>query len=318
MSARWEQWVAFWSETEHPRSLALLRILLGVVLLADLLTIVQLDLVVPLFGVDAIGGLSGVDAQGAAPWIYRLLPHTVLGAHLFHGAMVVSALGLTLGLFTRTSAVAFLLLSAQWHHVLPGADRGIDILCRDVLLFLAFSGTGRFWSLDALWSTGRLAPNVRIGAWARRLVMGQLVLMYFVAGLLKNGEGWFPWGDGAALFRILQDPAIARFDFAWLADQPWFFLTQVGSWGTLIFQYSYPIVLLWLWYRATPDRPGRLRALSNRLHLEWWWIGTGAVFHLLLAATCELGIFPWAMLALYPAWVAPDQWPGVQRADASA
>ena len=31
------------------------------------------------------------------------------------------------------------------------------------------------------------------------------------------------------------------------------------------------------------------------------------MFHLALAATTELGIFPWAMLALYPVWLHPDE-----------
>ena len=68
----------------------------------------------------------------------------------------------------------------------------------------------------------------------------------------------------------------------------------------------YPLVLLWIHYRNTPDRPGRLRAFANRWHLDLVWIGTGALFHILLAATMELGIFPWGMLALYPAWLRPE------------
>ena len=47
--------------------------------------------------------------------------------------------------------------------------------------------------------------------------------------------------------------------------------------------------------------------------IEWVWIGIGAVFHLGLALTTELGIFPWAMLALYPAWVHPDDWSALLR-----
>jgi hypothetical protein len=44
--------------------------------------------------------------------------------------------------------------------------------------------------------------------------------------------------------------------------------------------------------------------------LEYVWLSLGVVFHLALALTTELGIFPWAMLALYPAWLHPDEWAG--------
>jgi hypothetical protein len=43
-----------------------------------------------------------------------------------------------------------------------------------------------------------------------------------------------------------------------------------------------------------------------RRHLEWVWITVGMLFHGALAATMNLGIFPWAMLALYPIWVDPE------------
>ena len=35
------------------------------------------------------------------------------------------------------------------------------------------------------------------------------------------------------------------------------------------------------------------------------WIATGVVFHLGIAMTLKLGIFPWGMLALYPVLFAP-------------
>jgi hypothetical protein len=131
--------------------------------------------------------------------------------------------------------------------------------------------------------------------------------MYFLAGIQKTGIHWYPMGHFAALYFILQDPAIARWDFRWLAHQPWFFLTQVGSGTTIAFQDTYPLVLLFRWWRWHPGVGGRVAAFARRWGLEWWWISTGAFFHLALAATTELGIFPWAMLALYPVWLHPDE-----------
>ncbi len=142
--------------------------------------------------------------------------------------------------------------------------------------------------------------------------------MYWLAGLQKVGVHWWPPGHYAALYFILLDPAIARHDFTVLPVMPFFRLTQLGALVTILFQDTYPIVLLLRYLRATPERGGRLRAWLARVPwLEWIWIGLGAAFHLILAFTTELGIFPWAMLALYPAWVHPDDWPFVSRSTAS-
>ncbi|MCB9697560.1 MAG: HTTM domain-containing protein [Alphaproteobacteria bacterium] len=310
MSAAWTAWVRLWAEREHPRSLALVRILLGSCITWDLLQIRWYGLVTALFGVQQIGGLSDALTRANTPLWYRVVPGTEFGAFGLHTLMLMLALSLTLGFFTRSSALLLLLAWGQFADIVPAADRGIDTLCRDVLMLFVFAEAGRWCSLDALVRTGSIwGDGQAVGAWARKLLVLQIVAMYFLAGIQKTGMHWWPPGHFAALYFILQDPAIARIDFSWLEKQPFFLLTQLGSLGTLVFQDSYPIVLLLRYWRSTPEKGGRLRTLANRHPwLEWVWIGTGAVFHLLLAATCELGIFPWAMLALYPAWVHPDDW----------
>ncbi|MEM6928055.1 MAG: HTTM domain-containing protein [Myxococcota bacterium] len=302
----WERWVAFWAVQEHPRALAVVRICLGLVILYDFVQIWVLDLVPLLFAPGHVGGLSPIDATNASPWFYDLFPRTVASGRLLHAIITVSAFAFTVGAFTRTAALVLLLSWAQHAQILPAADRGIDTLCRDVLWIFLFADAGATWSIDAVRRTGSwFGDGTDIGAWARRLVVLQLVAMYFLAGVQKGGIHWYPMGYFASLYFILQDPAIAQFDFGFLANQPFFFTTQVGTAVTIVFQDTYPLVLLWAHYRNTPDQPGRLRAFANRWRLEWWWIGTGALFHVLLAATTELGIFPWAMLALYPAWLRP-------------
>lgn len=303
----WQRWIGFWAELEQPHPLALVRICLGLVVFWDFMEIWHLDLVVPLFGASDIGGLSDSAQRPNPPLAYQLLPATAQGAKLLHAAITVSAFSFLCGLFTRTSALVLLLSWAQFSMVLPASDRGIDTLCRDVLLIFVFAPGGAVWSVDAMIRTGRFSGDgTPVGAWARRLIVLQLVVMYFMAGVQKSGIHWWPMGHYAALYFILQDPAIARYDFSYLEHQPFFFFTQLGSAGTMAFQISYPLVLLWIYYRNTPDRGGRLRAFANRWHLEWAWIATGAIFHVLLALTTELGIFPYAMLALYPAWLRPQ------------
>jgi hypothetical protein len=309
----WLAWVRLWEGTEHPRSLALVRILLGLVILWDFVEIARLDLVVALFVDQAAGGLSDAGTRSSPPWIVAWFGAGETTGRVLHATITFAAASFVLGLFTRTSALVLLVAWAQFAGVLPAADRGIDTLCRDVLVVFLFARSGGWLSIDAVRRTGSVwGDGTPVPAWPRRLLILQLVAMYFLAGIQKTGVHWWPMGHFAALYFILQDPAIAKHDFRFLANPPWFQLSQIGTAVTVLFQDSYPIVLLIRWCKATADRGGALREWLVRYGwIEWVWIALGGVFHLGLATTMELGIFPWAMLALYPAWVHPDDWPRV-------
>jgi len=302
-------WIGIWDLKEHPRSLAVIRICLGLVILFDALEVLRRGLVVPLMGVLDAGGWSSVLLRPNIPLWYQYLPAEPSSAYLLWAGIFTTALCFTLGIFPRISAVGFVLLSAQWNQILPQADRGIDTLVRNAMLIMAVSQCGRTLSLQALWKTGSIyGDGEDVQAWPRHLVICQLVLMYFMTGVQKFGLSWTPFGYYSALYIILQDYAIIRMDFSWLVNQPFYLFTQLSSAITVFWQWSYPIVLLFFHYRLTPDRPGRFRAFAVKYHLHWVWVAVGAVFHLLIAATMELGIFPWAMLALYPAFVHPTEW----------
>lgn len=310
---RWlDRWSAIWEGTEHPRVLASVRILLASSLLWDFGQIWYYDLITALFGPITDGGWSHNVGTDKGPWLYQLIESSGWTASMHFWVLVCATVCVLVGFFTRTSTVIVLMLYATQALILPLSDRGIDMLCRDVLLILLFSGCGRCWSVDSLWSTGSWgAPDVRVSRWPRYLLIVQLVVMYFTAGVQKVGLLWTPFGGYAALYVILQDPAIARVDFSWLATQPFYLFTQLATAVTVFWQASYPLVILWLFYKQTPERPGRLRALSNRFKLHWVWVAVGAFFHLQLALTMQLGIFPWAMMAIYPVYFDPDEWRGL-------
>lgn len=305
----WASWVDFWDEVEHPRSLALVRIGLALCLVYDFAHIWQLDLVLPLYGAADEVGLSDALMRKETPLFYRWMPGTADSARLLHAAMLLPAVSLLLGFFTRTSALVLLIAWAQFASIMPYADRGIDTLCRLIITLLVFAPSGAWLSVDAMIRTGSpWGDGKPVGAWARRLIIGQLVLMYFSAGILKNGMTWWPFGWFAALYFALQDPAVAAYDFSFARNQPFFFFTQLGTMGTMLYQLTYPLVLVLMWWHRNPGRGGRIGALATRYRLELLWIGVGGGFHVILGLTMNLGIFPWAMLSLYPAFVHPDAW----------
>lgn len=310
IKAWWATWVAFWDETEHPVSLSLVRILLGACWTYDLFHMWRLDLVIPLFGVGEVGGFSDALMRDNTPLYYRLFPGTVWSAQVLHAAMALSSLSIFFGFFTRTSCLVLITTWAMFVDVLPYADRGIDTLSRLTLIVLLFSSSGQYLGMDALIRTGSLwgdGDKARILCAPRRLLVLQLVLMYFAAGASKIGITWWPMGHYAALYFALQDPAVAAWNFSYLRSQPFFFFTQIGTSVTMLYQWTYPMVLVLAWWRRNPGRGGRFAAWATRVRLEWVWIGIGGIFHLTLAMTMNLGIFPWAMLALYPVWFLPDE-----------
>jgi len=300
-------WVDLWRRTEHPCSLAAVRILVAGILLVDLLRIRWLGLVASLMGAAASGGLGVPERLDDVPWLVDLLG-TGPGMHaaLWWG-MAASAVSLLLGVLPRASALILCLLSAQFALILPAADRGIDMLLRNVLLILAFSQSGATWSLTGRWRHARWsAPDdVRIQAWPRYLIALQLVIVYFTAGMSKVASSWTPFGGMSALFIAMSDPHFQRLPDAWLRSG--YRLTQVGTLMSWLWEWGAPVMLLAWWYRDTSERTGRLRAWMNDRPVVEVYLGVGAVFHLGTHLFLRLGIFPFAMMALYPAAVHPDR-----------
>lgn len=307
MRGAWSWWVGLWSRQESPKILAIVRILIGLVLLADLLTIARLDLVVRLWGPAELGGMGEVMTRTPLPELYRWFAPTETLPWVAWGVLTGAMVCFILGFLTPVAGIVALLVYAQLAQVLPLGDRGIDLMIRNVLLILSLSGCNRIWSVDAL----LFGARDRVPAWPRHLLIVQLLVMYFAAGIQKTAVAWWPWGGYSALYLVLQDPSIAAWRFGWL--ERFYPVTQLATAATMVFELlAAPMVLAW-WYRDTRERPGRLRALFNRLDLHRWWMLVGVMLHVGIAATMSIGIFPYAMLAFYPAFFHPDELEALAR-----
>ncbi|MDP2306017.1 MAG: HTTM domain-containing protein [Pseudomonadota bacterium] len=316
LASWWAWWVGLWARREAPHVMALVRIAVAVVLLWDFATVWRLDLITTLWGMPEVGGLGDVLSRKPVPEMYQWLPPTEATAVATFAVMVGALICLAAGFLTPVAAVVTMLVSSQLAQVLPLGDRGIDLMLRNVLLLLAFSGCGRAWSVDAWLFRGGilgrplmrlLGPSDAVLAWPRYLLVLQILVMYFAAGIQKTSVTWWPLGDYGAIYLILQDPSIAAFRFGWLEQV--FPLTQIASAATMVFELGAGAIFFTWWFRDTRTRPGRMRALFNRLELHKWWMVIGVGLHLGIAATMSLGIFPYAMLALYPAFLHPDELP---------
>jgi len=299
-------WVGLWDRREHPRSLAAVRILLSTVLLWDLLRIWAYDLVVPLAGTHAAGGIGVPEGLTPTLWVFDLLGQGPGAAWALWGGMSLSCLMLLLGLLPRLAALVLVLLYAQFALVVPAADRGIDMLLRNSLLVLAFANSADTWSLTSKLRHGAFsAPeDTRIPAWPRYLLALQVVVLYFAAGVSKAASSWTPVGGLNALFIAMSDPHFQRWPDEWVrAIYP---LTRVGTLVTWVWEWVAPVMLLAWWYRETADRTGRLRAWFNRWPIVEIYLVVGAIFHIGTHFTLRLGIFPFAVMSVYPSCVHPD------------
>ncbi len=301
MSRAWTAWVRLWDTREHPRVLALIRSAVALVVLADLLTMARLGLVEVLWAPMEAGGIPNALQRPVVPPWYQVWDPTPTAAWTLWGGQVAALLLLAVGWRPRWAALAFVLLSAQAALVTPLADRGIDLLLRNVCLILVFADSGATWSVSTL----RAPPEARIPGWPRRLILLQLLAMYAAAGVQKTGLPWTPLGGFSALYIVLKDPSIGVSAMPWLEGL--YPLTQVATATTVLFELGAIGILGVYWLRWTHARPGRLRAWVVRRRPHLAWLAVGVALHLGIAVSMALGIFPWAVLALYPAFVHPDE-----------
>jgi uncharacterized membrane protein YphA (DoxX/SURF4 family) len=312
MRRSWLGWVSIWDAREAPHVLAVVRILVGAVLLYDLSQLLMLDLAPGLFGPMEAGGIGNPLGRKQAPLLYQWFAAESGTAVAAVWVAVVAAAMVMLGLGTRLAALVLVLVLTQLAQVLPPADRGIDMLLRNVLMVLMMSGCARTWSIDARLRSGRWSGDgVLVPSWPRLLLVCQMLLLYSTAGAQKVGLTWLPMGDWSALYIVLRDPAFAVLSPATL--DRFYVLTQVATLTSWLWEWATPLAAMAWWYRATRIRPGRVRAWMNSHGFWWKWVAVGAFFHVGTGLLMRLGIFPLGMLAIYPCFFHPQTWASLRR-----
>ncbi len=301
----WRRWVSLWDGVELPWPMAMVRLLLGAAMLFDFLSMVPTGLVDVVMVTEDHGGVIKGGEWSAPPLWWQLFGSDAASAWGLFSALVVSSFLLMIGCMTRTSAAVLMLLSAQFAWMHGQGDRGIDTLMRNVLMILAFSGAGQAFSFDAWWRTGSvIGDGEPVPRWPRRLLLLQLVAMYFAAGVSKYAQQWWPWGEYTALWYIWHDwPVSAVAGQAWLESPLALRFSQLATFVTITWELTFPAIL-WMWAAWRRGRPAWVR----RLRPDLIYVVLGAVFHLGIALWLQLGIFPWAMLALYPAFLSGREW----------
>lgn len=300
LRSAWTRWVAFLGEREGAESLAVARIIAGLTLLHHLISMWTSGVAGAMWVDVAHGGYRSLD-EG---WLSLFGGATPANVHALIAFTAAAALLLALGLFTRIAAILSWLGFVQLASLNWQCGGSSDELLTNALFLLMLSGCGETWSVDA---RRRGTPPAEIPAWPRRVLVFQLVLLYFTTALQKVSASWIPFGEMDALWYILQQPTWQKHDMRWLA--PFFPLTQLATLVTWLFEMGAPLLLLVMWFRRSPvNRPGRLRRAFDRVHFRTSYLALGLALHVGIWATLEVGPFLGGILTLYAACFHPAEW----------
>ncbi|MGE0607939.1 MAG: HTTM domain-containing protein [Pirellulales bacterium] len=292
MPPRHAWWTALWSV--DLRALAAVRIGCGLLLLADLANRWP-DLAAHY---SDVGLLTRADRWnllvdfGLSGWTSL---HMLSGSVWFQGLLfcltAAAALLLLLGYRTRLASVACFLLLLSLHARNPLVLQCGDTLLRCLLFWCMFLPWGEVWSVDA-WHRPRPA-DLRYCSTATVALLLQLCYVYVFTALLKTDPSWR--SDFSAIHYALHHD---HFTTAWgyrLLQYPKLLPPMtLASW---LLEWAGPLLLF------CPIGMGRIRTAI---------VASFVGFHLGLAATMELGLFPFYCICYWLVFLPRGVWDKVE------
>ncbi|HEV8542569.1 MAG TPA: DCC1-like thiol-disulfide oxidoreductase family protein [Verrucomicrobiae bacterium] len=278
-------WSRFFFEPESPLPIALYRILLGLLVLANQ-ALLYPD-VLNWYGVHAAVSFQvAPDVSGGTGFnIFRWLPHTDRMVWLVYSLSCLSPVTLMLGLFSRVSAALVFLTLTTLHHRNPVMLNSGDTFLRIASFFVIFSQAGAALSIDRLVALARgkeSGPPKPRAPWAMRLIQLQLAFLYLYAFIWKAmGPMWLA---GTAVYYTSRLLEFRRFPVPYVYDHFW--TIKLWSWGTLLVEFSLG-VLVWI------------------KELRYWVLLAGVLLHLGIDYSMNIPLFAFIMISAYVTFVEP-------------
>lgn len=282
----WQAWNRWWFEPVSTSPIALFRICYGALVLLFVALLVP-DIQV-FFGRG--GPFTTEDATrfwGNVPDYSVLLWYPEPGAvAAFFVIFTLAACCLTIGLWTRISAVIVFVGLVSIGHRNPLILHGGDTLLRIMAFYLILAPAGAALSVDRLIGLARgtapaqppLAPP-----WAQRLLQLQVAFVYAMTVLLKLKGG--AWVDGTALYYTSRLEEFHRFPMPFVADS--MLLVNLLTYWTLATELSLAF-LIWV--------PG----------LRKFVLLNGVLLHLGIEYSMNVPLFAFAMMISYLTFVDVD------------
>jgi hypothetical protein len=279
------------------RSLALFRVGLGLLVIADLYLRYQPEFF-QAFHTDA-GVLSRsflIDSVGDA---WRLTPHLMTGTSAGMTALfiieAICGLLLVIGWHTRAMTAACWLLTLGLQNRNPMVIQGGDVFFRMLLIIGFFLPLGARYSIDRLLQPDTDESNKKadetnnlFASAAGLLLSVQVVSVYFFSGWIKYHDP--SWQTGLGVYYSL-----ATYQFAselGIRISKWRELMFVSNWLVLALEIIAPLFVFF-----PPRSFPRIRSITVFVFMG---------FHISIVALMFVGLFPWisivAWMPLIPSW----------------
>lgn len=261
------------------RSIALLRVSIGIILLLDLL---QRSCSLRAHYSDA-GVLPRADLLTLFQNKFFISIHTAGGSTMFELTLFlvagVFAILLALGYRTKLSAIVSWFLLISLHARNPLVLQGGDVVLRVVLFWMLFLPLEKKWSLDSFLGKVKEKVSNSYFGFAGFAYIVQIFLIYYMSGILKSGVSWHTGGD--AVYYALSIEQFTRPLGIWL--------NQFDSLTTLLTHVTLYIETYAPFLFILPVRTGWLRLVGFTL-LAALQIGFNATMSLGLFGTIMVGV----------------------------
>ncbi len=295
-----EAWNRFWYMPSDPVVLCALRIATGVVSLYLLLTFspdlraffaaggfLPADAVAAWTREHASPGFPSIDSFSYLSYVSNPATLTVL-----HVTGLAVLLAFTLGLLTRATSIAALVVVLSYMHRAPMLVSQVEPVVAMMLFYLCLAPCGAYLSIDAWWrrwSSGFSLPqpHTATSPWATvatRLMQIHVAGLYVMIALAQlAGGAASPWWSGEAVWAIVARPDMPLVDLTWLAGHP--FLIDFLTRFIVCVELAFPLLV---WHRSL--RPLVLAAAA----LMWGLLAvfTGLAAFCLMMMVASLAFVP--------------------------
>lgn len=291
MVARWrEEWNRFFYQPQSPAPLAVYRILLGCLLLANGLLLAP-DLYT-ILGERGMMSAATLHAYSGTRFnLLLVLPQQngwLLGVFVLY---LAAALLLTVGLWSRASAALVFITLASMQQRNPLVLHSGDTFLRVVSFLFIFAPIGAMYSVDHWLATRRgvaVASKPCLSPWAQRLIQYQFTLVY-LAGVMWKLQG-HTWVDGTALYYTSRLEEFWRFPVPYLYQHMW--SIKLLTWYALFVEFALATAI-WV------------------ADFRYYVITMGILLHLGIEYSMNIPIFELTMIATLVTFVDP---PHVEKA----
>ncbi|MGK7943723.1 MAG: DCC1-like thiol-disulfide oxidoreductase family protein [Microcystaceae cyanobacterium] len=278
------------------RSLAIFRIGLALVMMADLISRTR-------------GLTAHYTDQGILPTAIvrdNLLPSGYWSVHLLSGATgwQVFLFGLTffalilllIGYRTRLAIIALWALTISVQNRNPALLFAGDDVSRAILFWSMFLPLGSCYSVDSALNNATEPLPKRIISAATFALMVQIAYIYIWSAAFKmKSQFWFPDGDG--VYYSLQFDQYARTFGLWLLNLP-NELLQLMTHSTLIFEWLGPLLIfIPIWHVG-------FRCIA---------IVSFTLLHLIFGLTFEIGILSYFSIVMWLTFIPSEIWDNLEN-----